>query len=114
MSIRTIVPKLATLFVLILAAGSILPDCTKPEELCLTIADIAAKTEVRCNPELNYDEQKQKFIDLAALGSCKTVKKIRDIDALTNDCLPWIESVSCSVLAAGRQLPACENQLLLK
>ena len=106
-------PRLCLIISSLIIITGLLPDCSDPEKICETAVEIAATAIVRCESNSSLEQTKQALMDEWALGSCKTIKKIRDIDSLVNDCLPWLEKVSCNVLLSGRKLPACENQLLM-
>lgn len=101
------------LVISLLIISGLQPNCTDPDKICETAIEKAAAAIVRCEPNINLEATKQSLLDEWALGSCKTIKKIRDLSSLVNDCLPWLEKVSCNVLQSGRKLPACENQLLM-
>jgi hypothetical protein len=99
---------------LLLLSMAFLYDCTDPEEVCNKAVEVATLAVSRCDSTSNYHQTKENLLQMWALGDCKTIKKIRDINALIDDCWPWLEKVSCDLLLSGKTHPACQNQLLIQ
>ena len=93
-----------------LVLGIRMPRCDDPVEVCFKAAEIVALTSMRCSDQVTFDEARQAFMDSVAYGNCRTVKRVRDLDALMDDCLPWLTTAPCSFLEAGQYLPACLGQ----
>jgi len=91
-------------------AGIGLPRCDDLEQLCNSAAEISAKIEIRCGSARTFEEAVIAFKERVAFGDCRTIKSIRDPKSLTEECLPWLESASCELIANGHILPACLNQ----
>jgi hypothetical protein len=104
-------PLLVSILLLpLLAAGCGGGSVGEEEKACLDMADVVAKASQRCGGDYkaNYDA----FIDAAAGGDCGNIKDVRDVDALYDECFPYIESVSCIDLVDASSYPAaCVSQL---
>jgi hypothetical protein len=85
---------------------------TEAAQACEDTADAVASSAERCgyDYQTNYDL----FVEGAGAVDCSDFTSVRDIDALYDDCIPFLSSLSCAQIDdPALQLPAsCKSQLL--
>jgi hypothetical protein len=86
------------------------PQSVNPRDVCVDTANAVATAAQRCG-EL-FADAFQDFVNAAAGGDCKNVKNIRDVNALYQSCIPWIQKATCNDLKAGNLPDSCLGQLL--
>ncbi|MCB9526195.1 MAG: D-alanyl-D-alanine carboxypeptidase family protein [Myxococcales bacterium] len=85
------------------------PSADPPAACEALIEALAERYAAVCG--LDADAVRQEILTNGVGGSCDRVSAIRDERALRAECLPWIESASCSALS--NSLPAaCREQLI--
>lgn len=84
-------------------------EVESPPQACRDTADAIASKATDCGDD--YDSVYDQFVAAAAGGDCSNIVAIRDRDALYDDCIPGIDSLSCTQLDNGELPDACRNQL---
>ncbi len=80
-----------------------------PKACSDTIAALAS-AKVRCGA-VSYDASYDDLLDAAADGSCSNVTGIRDETELCFECLPTLETLPCTDVAADKLPLSCQQQL---
>ena len=82
-------------------------DGPTPEESCLDIAEEWGRLCDRCD----VDDYLSCYDSIA--GDCYMATSIRDVDALYDVCIPWMQTVSCSYVSSDdfELDSSCEGQL---
>ena len=88
---------------------------TAPAAACCDVGNATVDICVRCS---GYSAQTcgdavQSAIDDSSLGQgCAGADDIRDSDALYNECLPALTTISCADVEAGNLPASCQDQIL--
>ena len=80
-----------------------------PRQACVDTVEALARTAERCGQD--YMTSYDAFLKRDANGDCKNVSSIRDEATLRGRCIPFVQSVSCADIAAGKTELACAKQL---
>lgn len=105
--------RLFLMSLLVLVAGC--ASGPEPFELCEDMVGALATSATRCG----FDGAATREAFLQDIGgSCAKVVEVRDAESLEADCVPWIRSVPCDVLASPNLPdalpPSCKKQLIHK
>ena len=79
-----------------------------PEGACLHVADAMGRGCNRCFG--TYAECYNSVIDSVG-GDCANVVEIRDMDALYDECIPWLDFVDCLDFYGYQS--SCRDQLII-
>jgi hypothetical protein len=81
-------------------------------QACEDTADAVASSAARCGHD--YQATYDAFVQGAGADACTDFKSVRDVDALYDECIPFLSALSCAqVDDPGLVLPeACQSQLL--
>jgi hypothetical protein len=80
-----------------------------PRLACIDTIEAFARTAERCGAD--YKTSYDLFLRRDAAGDCRNVRSIRDEATLRSQCIPFVESLSCSDLGSGKSDPSCAKQL---
>jgi len=80
-----------------------------PHLACADTIEAFARTAERCGED--YRTTYDALVQRDAKGDCKNVSSIRDEFALRTRCIPFVQSLSCEDMAAGKTELACARQL---
>lgn len=78
----------------ILVLVLLLAGCgAEPVALCEDLVDAFVDKAVEC--EMDGDAARTAVLDMVAGGSCESVVDLRDPKSFTDQCIPWVEALTC-------------------
>jgi hypothetical protein len=90
-------------------SGIVIVPSTNPRDICVDTANIYAQAMQRCG--YTFADSFQDFLDQNVNGDCANVHSVRDVNALYQQCLPWLKKATCNDVVSGNLPDSCLNQL---
>lgn len=93
-------------------------------QACKDLADAFTVRTIECAEQENgvqlqgdeyqkaYNSTYDTFVRTAVGGGCEKTKKVRDGNALYNECLPELDYLPCNNILAGELPATCQKQLI--